>query len=372
MKNLSPKKLLALAEKMADFAGKQVAPRAEDLASQAGFPHDLWDLLGREGLLGVGLPELFGGTGGGYPAIAACGEALAREGGCLGLAASWMIQCVAARFLVAGLGSLALKRRWLPELARGRVILSLAASEPGTGAHPAKMRTMARPDGKGWLLSGEKAFLTNGPVAHLFAVVAVSGGEGKNKKFTCFLVPADAPGLEKTAPMDVAALRPSPHGGIRLESVRVEKSQVLGTPGQAYLQVVKPFRDVEDACMTALFAGSLARELELAREASGGEWDDARALAAGRALALSRGLFAISLAAGEQLEQDTAHPGAAALSVAMRETGALAQDLAEQAAGPAALAGETPLARLAAALRFGMGIAARATEKKALILGRSL
>ena len=101
------------------------------------------------------------------------------------------------------------------------ITLSLAISEPGTGAHPKYLQTSASREGDDWVLTGEKSFLTNGPLAALFVVLAVSATEGDKKRLTAFLVPRETPGLSLTDPIHLDFLKPSPHCGIRLDACRL-------------------------------------------------------------------------------------------------------------------------------------------------------
>jgi len=254
--------LRELGDKAARFAQREVAPR-KDLDALQVVPMEIWHKMAEQGLLGVGLPVSYHGGGQGYPGVAVAGEALVAWGHNLGLGLSWLIHQVVARFLVLGFGNPGQREAFLPGMARGELTGSIAVSEPGTGAHPKFMKTRALARDGGYVLNGEKAYLTNGPMADLFVVVAVTREGGDRRGFSAFLVPRDAPGLEVTGPMELGFLRPSPHGGLRLRDCYVPASAVLGEQHAAYEEMVKPFRGVEDALMMGPIAGALSRRLAL-------------------------------------------------------------------------------------------------------------
>ena len=230
---------------------------ALDLNGTDIFPVALWRKMGEAGLLGLGIPAAYGGSGGDWLSIQAAGEAFARASGNMGIALSWLIHLIVGRFAVLGFGTGRQIEQWLPRLATGEVTPSLAISEPGTGAHPKHLRTSAFRDGEDWILTGEKSFLTNGPLAGLFVVLAVSATEGGKNKITAFLVPRETPGLSLTDPLRLDFLKPSPHCGIRLAACRVSSDQVLGPPGDAFERISKPFRDLEDVMLMGPVAGGM-------------------------------------------------------------------------------------------------------------------
>jgi len=255
-------KLLALRDEVVHFAEEHIATRP-DLSTASEFPWDIWQAMGRAGLLGLGLPEEYSGRGGGYLAVAVAGETLVRSGGSMGLALSVVMHHVVSQFLILGFGSSRQRREYLPAMAAGRMTGCLALSEPETGAHPRHIKTTAVREGDFYRLDGEKTYLTNGPIADVFVVIAVTGVEGDRKRLTTFLVPKDTPGLAQTKPMRLDFLRPSPHGGIKLDSVKVPGANILGQEGQAFETIGKPFREVEDALLMGPLAGGAARQLEL-------------------------------------------------------------------------------------------------------------
>ncbi len=219
----------------------------EDLRSRRGYPADLWRGLAEAGLLGLTVPEEYGGGGRDLERLAEDCRDMVRHGRSLGAMLAWKVHCTLSHFALARLGDEAQKREWLPRLARGETTLAAAISEPGAGAHPKYLQAQAeRLPGGGWRLDGEKAWITNGPSAGLFIVVAVKGESAGRKRFGAFLVPADAPGLARTEAGAVEFLRPTGHCGLDLRDVRLPASAELGPDADIWSAFAKPLRNVED------------------------------------------------------------------------------------------------------------------------------
>lgn len=244
-------------ERLRDFAIEHVATRPE-LHHSKDFPEDLWRALGSAGLLGVGLPEAWGGGGASFQVMAECCRTLSEAGGNLGVAMTWMAHNLNARLHLEGHGTEAQKALWLPPMARGDSTLSIAISEPGVGAHPKRLQCSARLEGGDYVLKGEKSYLTNGPLAGVFLVLAISGEAAGRKQFSAFLVPREAPGFVQTPGVEIDFLHPSPHCGIRLNDCRIPAANLLGEAGTAFERISLRMRAVEDALATAAQAGGYA------------------------------------------------------------------------------------------------------------------
>lgn len=241
----------------ADFATK-ISKEFPDLASTHPLPAGIWEKAGRDGILGIGLPEASGGQGGGYGDISAAAAEIAFASACPGLALSILIHHLIAVFAIQGLGNETQKTTFLPRLASGKLTASLAISEPGAGAHPKGLTTQAQKEDGGWRLSGTKTFITNAPLAGLFLVMAITDNKEEKKAFSAFLVPADSQGLQVRDLGPLPFFRPAPHGEVHLDAVFVEDTALLGKEGKALEFLAKPFRGIEDALMAGAVAGGLA------------------------------------------------------------------------------------------------------------------
>jgi acyl-CoA dehydrogenase len=248
------------AERAARFAESVIDPRRVELSQTPMFPADLWERMGREAFFRVGVPTDAGGIGGGAPAIQAVGESLTLQGGCLGVVLSWLIQVMVVRWVFLRDATEDQRRRWLEPALSGQTVTALAASEPKVGAHPKYLKTTAVPKDGGWVLNGEKSMLTNGPLAGLFVVLAVTGGTEKRKSFGSFLVPAESTGLTRSEPANLEALHPSPHGGILLRDCFVPPGAALGETTDAYRRSAYPFREIEDTLLMGPVTGMLFRQ----------------------------------------------------------------------------------------------------------------
>ena len=240
---------------LAAFARSHIAPR--DLLASPELPHDLWAAMAAAGLFRIGLPAEHGGDGGSYADIAAAERVLVEEGGSTGLAGIWGSHQVVPRWFLVGFGSPAQQARWLPRFASGELTAGVAISEPKVGAHPKLLSTTARRDGPGWVLDGEKSYVTNGNLAGLFMVLAITAEEGGRKRYSFFMVPRDAAGLEVREAETPASMWPVGHVALRLAGCRVPAEALIGPEGGAYEAMALPFRDAEDAIGTSSQAGNL-------------------------------------------------------------------------------------------------------------------
>ena len=176
------------------------------------------------GLGGIPFPAEYGGGGADYATYALVLEELAVAGGALAgtLSVHGLPQLILSRF-----GTEEQKRRYLPRLAGGELLGAFALTEPETGSDAAAIATRAAADGDGFLISGNKAWITHSTVADLFVVFARTG----EKEISAFLVEKTAPGLTPLPPEKKMGLRRSPTGGLSLAGVRVPAGALVGRPG---------------------------------------------------------------------------------------------------------------------------------------------
>ncbi len=260
------KKAVPMIDKMAEFAGKEIATR-DGLHQIDDFPRDIWSKMADEGFLSLGIPLRYGGQKISYGTLVLIGEALVIRGHNMGLALSWIIHLLASGFMIGKFGTRAQRAEYLPKMADGSLTASIAFSELGARANPRHIKTTAYREGNRFILNGEKAYLTNGPLADLFIVYAVTGEAGGKKRFTAFLVPRENQNLAITEAMKLDFLRPSPHCMIRLESCSVPVSAILGMEGTALEDMARPCRALEDALLNGPIVGGLCRQTELILDA---------------------------------------------------------------------------------------------------------
>lgn len=177
------------------FVRSVVVPRETEIAESDAVPTDIRDQAKHMGLFGYAIPQQWGGLG----LDITQDVELALELGYTSLAVRSMFGTnngIAGQVLV-GFGTEEQKARWLERMAAGEVIASFALTEPGAGSNPSGLRTRAIRDGDSWMISGQKRWITNAPVADLFVVFArTRPADDNGAGIAVFLIPADAPGVE--------------------------------------------------------------------------------------------------------------------------------------------------------------------------------
>jgi len=222
----------AVVEVVRAFVQREVLPHAREWDEQERFPSEAVSRCGELGLLGIAIPEAYGGLGLGEVAIAAVLEELARGDGSLALIVE-SHGCLAAGHIVAQ-GTEEQKRRWLPGLAAGEVLGAWCLTEPGSGSDASALRTRAVRDGDSWILDGTKMFITQGSVAGIYVVLAsVDRDKGKDG-ITAFVVERGTPGLSSGRHLRKMGMRASDTAEVILEGVRIPDQQRLGPVGMGY------------------------------------------------------------------------------------------------------------------------------------------
>ena len=228
--------LVAVRAAVARFAKEQVASQAQAWDRAEGYPDEMVQVLGRQGFMGILVPEEFGGADGDHKQLAIVLEEIARHDGGLALAVEAHNGLCCQHILVAATPEQ--KKRWLPPLASGEQIGSWCLSEPVSGTDAAAMKTQAVKDGDSWVLNGSKQFVTNGARAGTFVVLAVTDPSKGKSGVSAFLVDRDTPGLGTGKPEDKLGMRSSDTVSLNLEDVRLPEDQLLGV-------VDKGFRDIK-------------------------------------------------------------------------------------------------------------------------------
>ena len=236
-----------LLKKVEEFASAHIRPRRLELITATSFPKDLWQAFSGSGLAGLSIPEEFNGLNANYGVISASVQCLSRVGGIPGATMMFMSHWLISRLHIVSDAPKKMRQQLLPVLAKGEATLSVAISEPGAGAHPKHLKTSARREGDHYILNGEKAYLTNGPIADHFIILAITDETEGRKSFSAILVPADNAGLERTEGVKIDFLHPCPHGGIRLTNCKVGVENLIGVVGDAFTRTSMRMRAIEDA-----------------------------------------------------------------------------------------------------------------------------
>jgi len=226
-----------LRQTVRQLADERIAPRAAEIDTSAEFPWDIKELLAEHEILALPFPPEYGGVGGGLLTLCLAIEEIARV--CAASSLILAVQALAARpILIAGTDEQ--KRRWIPDLAAGKRLAAFALTEAGAGSDPAAMRTTARREGEEYVLDGSKRFITQGGVADLYAVFAVTdSGAPKGKGISCLMVDGDAAGFSVARLEHKMGIRGSPTAELLFDGVRVPAANLVGREGEGYRIALK-------------------------------------------------------------------------------------------------------------------------------------
>jgi len=207
------------------FAQSEIVPIAANIDRSNEFPNQLWPKLGEMGLLGVTVPESYGGTGMGYLAHIVAMEEISRASASVGLSyGAHSNLCVNQ---INRNGSEAQKQKYLPKLISGEHIGALAMSEPGAGSDVIGMQMKAQKQGNCYLLNGTKMWITNGPDADLVVVYAKTDPEAGSRGISAFLVEKSF-GFTTAEKLDKLGMRGSNTGELIFQDVEVPQENLLG------------------------------------------------------------------------------------------------------------------------------------------------
>jgi isovaleryl-CoA dehydrogenase len=208
-----------------NFAQTEIAPIAAQIDRSNEFPNELWPKLGNMGLLGITVPETYGGAGMGYLAHIVAMEEISRASASVGLSyAAHSNLCVNQ---INRNGSEIQKRTYLPKLVSGENIGALAMSESGAGSDVISMQMKAQKVDSGYLLNGTKMWITNGPDADLIVVYAKTDPDAGSRGITAFLVEKSF-GFKVTQKLDKLGMRGSNTGELVFNNVEVPEENRLG------------------------------------------------------------------------------------------------------------------------------------------------
>ncbi len=232
---------------VARFVADKIAPRAAEIDASNEFPRDLWPQLGELGLLGMTVPEQYGGTGLGYLAHIVAMEEISRGSASVGLSyGAHSNLCVNQISLN---GTKAQKQKYLPKLISGEHVGALAMSEPGAGSDVVSMKTRAEKKGDHYILNGNKMWITNGPDAETLVVYAKTEPEAGSKGITAFLIEKNFKGFSTAQKLDKLGMRGSNTCELVFENCEVPEENILGGLNQG-VRVLMSGLDYERAVLS--------------------------------------------------------------------------------------------------------------------------
>ena len=238
----------ALRDAVRDFAQTEIAPRAAEVDKTDQFPMDLWPKMGELGVLGITVPEEYGGANMGYLAHMIAMEEISRASASIGLSyGAHSNLCVNQ---IKRNGNDAQKQKYLPKLISGEHVGALAMSEPGAGSDVISMKLKAEDKGGYYLLNGTKMWITNGPDADTMVVYAKTEPELGARGVTAFIIEKTMKGFSCAQKLDKLGMRGSHTGELVFQDVEVPAQNVLGQVGGG-ARVLMSGLDYERAVLAA-------------------------------------------------------------------------------------------------------------------------
>ncbi|MGW7269487.1 acyl-CoA dehydrogenase family protein [Streptomyces sp. NPDC054864] len=226
----------AFRETVRTFLAKEVLPHYEEWEKDGIVSRDAWRAAGKQGLLGLAVPEEYGGGGNAdfrYSAVLA--EEFTRAGAA-GLALGLHNDIIGP--YLTSLATEDQKRRWLPGFCSGEIITAIAMTEPGAGSDLQGIRTTATDQGDHWLLNGSKTFISNGILADLVIVVAKTSPEGGAKGLSLLVVERGTDGFERGRNLDKIGQKSQDTAELFFNDVRVPKENLLGELDGAFIHLM--------------------------------------------------------------------------------------------------------------------------------------
>ncbi|WP_031938766.1 acyl-CoA dehydrogenase family protein [Prescottella defluvii] len=221
-----------------DFLARDVVPNVESYSENKLIPREVWREAGKQGILGLEIPEIYGGSeAGDYRFNAVATEELAAVN--MALASSFGIHFDIVTPYVVDLASEEQKQQWLPRMASGDAVAAIGMTEPSAGSDLASLKSTAVRDGSDWVLNGSKTFITNGYTADVVVVAARTDPEQRSKGISLFLVDASLPGFERGRKLDKVGQPEADTAELFFDDVRLPADALLGEAGSGFVAMME-------------------------------------------------------------------------------------------------------------------------------------
>lgn len=243
-----------------DFSRKKLSKFVDIMEKEDKFPTEIWGMLAKQGYLGAGIPEEYGGSGGDYISAALIGQAIARVSPAISLSFGAHLNLCTHNILRNGTEEQ--KEKYLPKLTKGKWIGGLALTEPDAGSDAMGIQTTAHYSNNKWILNGNKTFITNGPIADVLVVYAKTNPKKGSRGITAFIVETDTPGFSVSRKLKKLGMLGSPTGELVFQDVAVSEKNILGEIDKGYIVVMNGL-DIERAFFAAMGVGAMEECLEL-------------------------------------------------------------------------------------------------------------
>ncbi|ADB39534.1 acyl-CoA dehydrogenase family protein [Spirosoma linguale] len=226
-----------IAQSVRKFSERFIQPNIRQWDDSQYFPSELFQELGNQGLMGMLVPDYYGGSGLGYQEYVTAIVELSRVDGSIGLSMAAHNSLCTNHILL--FGNDAQKSAYLPRLAAGEWLGAWGLTEPNTGSDAGNMRTTAHRDGDDWVLNGAKNFITHGISGHVAVVIARTGEPNTPHNATAFIVERGTPGFAGGRKEDKLGMRASETAEMIFQECRISDSQRLGAVGEGFIQSLK-------------------------------------------------------------------------------------------------------------------------------------
>ncbi len=226
-----------IAQMVRDFGAKEIKPKMMEWDESQEFPVDLFHKMGTLGLMGVIVPEEYGGAGFGYHEYVTAITELSKIDGSIGLSMAAHNSLCTNHILT--FGNEGQKQTYLPKLASGQWIGAWGLTEPNTGSDAGNMRTVAIEDGDYYVINGAKNFITHGKSGNVAVVIVRTGNVGDSHGMTAFIIERGTPGLSAGKKENKLGMRASETAEMIFTDCRVHKDQILGNVGEGFIQSMK-------------------------------------------------------------------------------------------------------------------------------------
>ena len=241
-----------LKKTVSNFVKKEIAPIAEEMDKTDEFPNWMWNKLGKLGVLGVVIPEEYGGTGLGAVEQAIVTEEIAKYSAAI--AVSYVAHANLCAYNLYHNGNEYQREKYLPGLCSGDLIGALGLTEPGSGSDAVGMSTTARREGDYFILNGSKTFITNGPIADVLIVYAKTDKDKGAHGITAFIVEKGFPGFNVSKRLEKMGNRGSVTGELIFDECKVPIENLLGEENKG-IKVMMGGLDIERVMVSALSLG---------------------------------------------------------------------------------------------------------------------
>ena len=255
------KEQIAFRDSVRDFARRELNPGAADRDRGGHFPAEAWKKCAEFGIFGLALPAEYGGANRNLFDVVLAMEALGYGCEDNGLIFAMSAQIWSMQMPILIFGTDEQKRQWLPRFITGESIGAHSVSEPEAGSDIFSLRTKATKNGGSWLLSGQKSWTTNAPVADVFLVMATVDPSLAEKGLTTFLIERGNPGLTIDGPLEKMGMRTAAMGQLTLRDCLASDKDVVGKMGGGSA-VFGSSMEWERAFILAPALGAMQRELE--------------------------------------------------------------------------------------------------------------